>query len=79
MNTILAAAYFANAFLLFGTGLKTRLPFLLLVMLVSSFSTNQTDEIDALYQSAINRLSKEDALFLKYHFVKHTRTLPKHL
>lgn len=71
MKKILSIASFVIAFLIFSTRLRNRLIYLLLFMLVSSFNSNQTDEVDALYKSANNRLSKEGVIFLRNHFVKH--------
>lgn len=71
MCNILSKANAPGAFSLFGIRLIKSMAFLLLFMLVSSFNSNQKDEIDALYQAAHNRLSKQGALFLKNHFVYH--------
>ncbi len=45
---------------------------LILFILISSFIDDPGKEVDALYQSAENRLSKQGALFLKNHLVYHT-------
>jgi hypothetical protein len=42
------------------------------LILLSSFDFNQEDQVNELYQLAEKRLSKEGAMFLKNHFVKHT-------
>lgn len=45
---------------------------LFLFIVISSFNVAPDDEVDQLYKSSHNRLSKQGVVFLKKHFVRHT-------
>lgn len=72
MNTHYSSTCSIDVLSTFRTRLIYTISCLFLLIVVSAFNSSPKDEVEILYQSAHNRLSKKGAQFLRRNFVPHT-------